>query len=77
LAVLQRIRCPGTVGRPGRRPDRVLADKAYSSKANPTPTPDQVHDPIKDDQAANRRKLASKGGHPPISRINNAPGQYT
>ena len=46
-------------GRPRRRPDRMLADKAYSSKANRDYL--RCHDikatiPIKTDQAANRRK---------------------
>jgi len=68
-AVLDGIRVlrPGP-GRPRTRPDRVLADKAYSSKANRA----LLHRrgikatiPIKDDQAANRRKKGSKGGRPP------------
>jgi transposase len=55
-------------GRPRTRPDWVLADKAYSSKA--------IRDhlagrgikaaiPIKDDQNAARRKKGSAGGRPP------------
>jgi len=31
----------------------------------PAPAPDQGHDPVKDDQAAHRRKLGAKGGRPP------------
>jgi transposase len=55
-------------GRPRTRPDRVLADKAYSSRGNrehlrrrgiPATTP------IKVDQADNRRQKGSKGGRPP------------
>lgn len=55
-------------GRPRRRPDRVLADKAYSSRANrawlrrhgiaatiPTPA----------DQAGHRQRRGSHGGRPP------------
>ena len=55
-------------GRPRRRPDRVLADKAYSSRANrawlrrhriaatiPTPA----------DQAGHRQRRGSRGGRPP------------
>jgi transposase len=56
-------------GRPRRRPDRVLADKAYSSQANR----DYLRKrgikatiPIKTDQAANRRKKGAAGGRPPI-----------
>lgn len=55
-------------GRPRSRPDWVLADKAYSSKA--------IRDylsrrgikaaiPVKDDQAEARRKRGSRGGRPP------------
>lgn len=55
-------------GRPRTRPDWVLADKAYSSKMN------RVHlarrgikaaIPIKDDQAAARRRKGRAGGRPP------------
>jgi transposase len=68
-AVLDGIRVPRLgPGRPRTRPDRVLADKAYSSKANRA----LLHRlgikatiPIKDDQAANRRKRGPKGGRPP------------
>jgi hypothetical protein len=56
-----------TVG-PAPGPDRVLADKAYTSHANR----DYLRRrgikatiPIKADQAANRRKKGSKGGRPP------------
>ena len=67
--VLEGIRVPRVGGgRPRTRPDRALADKAYSSKANRA----YLHRrgikatiPIKDDQAANRRKKGSKGGRPP------------
>jgi transposase len=67
--VLAGIRVPGPDGgRPRTRPERVLADKAYSSRANR----DHLRQrgikatiPIKDDQAANRRKKGSKGGRPP------------
>jgi len=68
-AVLGRIRVvrPGG-GRPRTRPDRVLADKAYSSKANR----DHLRGrgirctiPVKADQAAHRRNRGSRGGRPP------------
>jgi len=68
-AVLDGIRVarPGP-GHPRTRPDRVLADKAYSSKANRALLRRRgikATIPIKDDQAANRRKKGSKGGRPP------------
>lgn len=34
VPTLGQIRVPGAVGRPRTRPDRVLADKGYPSKAN-------------------------------------------
>jgi transposase len=67
--VLQRIRVPRTgAGRPRTRPDRVLADKAYSSKANRAWL--RRHGircviPIKADQATHRRNRGSHGGRPP------------
>lgn len=67
--VLNGIRIPRTgPGRPRTRPDRVLADKAYSSKANRDllrrrGIPATI--PIKADQAAHRRKRGSAGGRPP------------
>jgi len=68
-AMIERIRVPRQgVGRPRTRPDRVLADKAYSSKANRAYLRRRgikATFPIKDDQAANRRKLGSNGGRPP------------
>ncbi|WP_144128389.1 IS5 family transposase, partial [Catellatospora sichuanensis] len=68
-AVLAAIRVPRQgPGRPRTRPDRVLADKAYSSRANrdllrrrgikatiPTPS----------DQAGHRRRRGKAGGRPP------------
>jgi transposase len=67
--VLEGIRVPRLgAGRPRCRPDRVLADKAYSSRSNraylrrrgiratiPTPA----------DQATHRRNRGSAGGRPP------------
>ena len=55
-------------GRPRRRPVRVLADKAYSSRANRAWL--RAHGiratiPVKADQAAHRRARGSKGGRPP------------
>jgi len=69
IPVLRAIRVPRTgVGRPRSRPDRVLADKAYTSKTNreylrrrgiKTTIPSKI------DQDAHRRNKDSKGGRPP------------
>jgi transposase len=68
--VLQRIRVPrrSGPGRPRTRPDRVLGDKAYSSRGNRAylrrrGIPATI--PVKTDQQANRRKKGSAGGRPP------------
>jgi transposase len=67
--VLARIRVPRMGGgRPRTRPDRVLADKAYSSRANREHVRRRgirATIPIKEDQAENRRKKGSAGGRPP------------
>ena len=55
-------------GRPRTRPDRVLADKAYTSKANRKYLRRRgikACIPSKADQDANRRRKGSKGGRPP------------
>lgn len=55
-------------GRPRTRPDRVLADKAYTSRGNRRYLRRRgikACIPSKADQDANRRKLGSKGGRPP------------
>ena len=68
-AVLHGIRVPRLgPGRPRTRPDRVLADKAYSSRANRAYL--RRHGicatiPEKDDQVAHRRRRGRKGGRPP------------
>lgn len=54
-------------GRPRRRPDRAMADKAYSSKAIRSYL--RAHGiqaviPEKDDQKANRKRKGSTGGRP-------------
>jgi transposase len=68
-AVLDGIRVPRLgPGRPRTRPDRVLADKAYSSMANRALLRRRgikATIPIKNDQAANRRKKGPRGGRPP------------
>lgn len=66
IAVLERIRVPRSgPGRPRTRPDRVLADRAYASRANRAYLRRRGIRgtiPIKADQAANRRKRGSRGG---------------
>jgi transposase len=55
-------------GRPRTRPDRVLADKAYSSKANRALLRRRgvgAVIPEKDDQAAHRLARGRRGGRPP------------
>lgn len=55
-------------GRARTRPDRVLADKAYGSRANRAYLRRRgikATIPIKADQAAHRRKKGSRGGRPP------------
>ncbi|MCK9905338.1 IS5 family transposase [Frankia sp. Cpl3] len=68
-AVLDKIRVPRPgPGRPRTRPDRVLADKAYSSRANRALLRRRgirCTIPEKKDQAAHRRARGAKGGRPP------------
>lgn len=67
--VLKKIRVPRVgAGRPRTTPDRVLADKAYSSKANRAYLRGRgirCTIPEKADQAAHRRNRGPKGGRPP------------
>jgi transposase len=69
IAVLEGIRVPRLGGgRPRTRPDRVLADKAYPSRANRAYLRRRgikATIPSKADQDANRRRKGSKGGRPP------------
>ena len=68
IPVLENIRVPRAAGRPRSRPDRVLADKAYTSRGNRRYLRRRgikATIPSKADQDANRRKLGSKGGRPP------------
>jgi transposase len=64
--VLARIRVPKTgPGRARTTPDRVLADKAYSSRANRrflTRRRIKAVIPVKDDQQANRKAKGSRSG---------------
>ena len=56
-------------GRPRTRPDRVLADKAYSSagiRAHLRQLGIVATIPVKTDQAAHRRARGSAGGRPPV-----------
>ena len=58
----------GGPGRPRTRPDYVIADKGYSSKANRRLLRERgiAHTiPEKADQAAHRRRRGSAGGRPP------------
>jgi transposase len=68
-AVLGGIRVPRLgPGRPRTRPDRGLADKAYSSRANRALLccrGIRATIPEKDDQVANRRARGRRGGRPP------------
>ncbi|MDX3696599.1 IS5 family transposase [Streptomyces europaeiscabiei] len=67
--VLGRIRVPRPgPGRPRTRPDRVRADKAYSSRANRAYLRKRgirCTIPEKRDQIANRKKRGSHSGRPP------------
>ena len=69
ITVLEGIRVPRPDGgRPRCRPDRVLADKAYTSRGNRRylrRRKIKATIPSKADQDANRRKRGSKGGRPP------------
>jgi transposase len=68
-AVLGGIRVPRLgPGRPRTRPSRVLADKAYSSRANRAYLRHRKIGctiPEKEDQAAHRRARGHRGGRPP------------
>jgi transposase len=69
IPVLRKIRVARVEGgRPRTRPDLVLADKAYTSKANRAHLRSRgikACIPSKADQDAHRRKRGSKGGRPP------------
>lgn len=70
IPVLAGIRVPRLAGggRPRTRPDRVLADKAYTSKANRAHLRGRgikATIPSKTDQDAHRKARGSKGGRPP------------
>jgi transposase len=69
VAVLEGIRVPRPAGgRPRTTPDRVLADKAYTSKSNRAYLRRRgikATIPSKADQDAHRRAKGSAGGRPP------------
>jgi transposase len=66
ITVLERVRVPRIgMGRARTRPDRVLADRAYASRANRAYLRQRRIKgtiPIKADQAATRRKRGRRGG---------------
>jgi len=65
--VLAGIRVTRWVGRPRTRPERVIADKGYSSRANREHLARRgirATIPEKDDQIANRLRRGSAGGRP-------------
>jgi transposase len=68
-ATLEGIRVPRNgKGRPRTRPERVLADKGYTSRSNRVWLAERgikVTIPEKSDQAANRKRKGSSGGRPP------------
>ena len=69
LDLVRRIRVPRLGGGPPRRrPDRILGDKAYSSRAIRAylrARGIKATIPIKTDQIRNRQARGSKGGRPP------------
>jgi transposase len=67
-AVMEEIRVPRPHGRPRTRPDRVLADKAYSSRAIRgwlRRHGIRATIPVPADQAGHRARRGSAGGRPP------------
>ena len=65
LAAIRVVR--GGPGRPRTRPDRVVADKGYSSRANRAMLARRgikVTIPERSDQLTNRRRRGSAGGRP-------------
>lgn len=65
--LLDGVRVARQVGRPRTRPDRLIADKGYSSRANRQLLRRRrikVTIPERDDQLANRRRRGVKGGRP-------------
>ncbi|WP_411156585.1 transposase [Nocardia abscessus] len=77
--VLEAIDVPRLgLGRPRKRPDRVLADKAYSSHANRARLRRRgirATIPIPANQTTNRRNRGSASGRPPAGGIQYACGR--
>jgi hypothetical protein len=69
IPVIEGIRVPRLrAGRPRTRPDRVLADRAYTSRGNRAYLRRRgikATIPSKADQDTHRRKKGSNGGRPP------------
>ncbi len=66
--VMARLRVPRRRGRPRTRPDVVLADKAYSSRAirdHLSKRGIRAVIPVPADQRGHRRRRGSRGGRPP------------
>lgn len=66
--VMARLRVPRRHGRPRTRPDVVLADKAYSSRAirdHLSKRGIRAVIPVPADQRGHRRRRGSRGGRPP------------
>ncbi|WP_435865798.1 IS5 family transposase [Streptomyces virginiae] len=66
--VMARLRVPRPIGRPRTKPEAVLADKAYSSRAIRTRLRRRgirAVIPQPADQTANRKRLGRLGGRPP------------
>ncbi|UJB40115.1 transposase [Streptomyces sp. A1-5] len=67
VPVLKRIKVRRSTGRPRTRPDAVVGDTAYSSRANRTHLRSRgikTIIPEEADQAAHRKKKGGKGGRP-------------
>ncbi len=65
---MARLRVPRPIGRPRTKPEAVLADKAYSSRAIRTHLRRRgirAVIPQPADQATNRKRLGRLGGRPP------------
>ncbi len=65
--LLAGVRVARLVGRPRTRPDQLIADKGYSSRANRRLLRRRrikTTIPERDDQLANRRRRGAKGGRP-------------
>ena len=66
-AVLDRIRVPRPIGRPRTTPDRLIADKGYSSRVNRQLLAGRgikVTIPERDDQKGHRLRRGPSGGRP-------------